>query len=279
MNASMDSRPFSLLLAYVFSFFVGGLLLLVSAGGVLLPEMYRDSEFLLPQIFGQDLISLIIGVPLLIISLIYAINGSYRGRILWMGSLGYVLHTSAAYLLGLAYNQYFLLYVVMFSLSLFTFIAGLMHMDMGSLSRQFTADLPVKSLAAFFFLAGTFLLVLRLGEIIPALIDGDLPWSIRLSEATTNVTYAIDLGVLVPLFFLTANWIWYRASHGYVMSGILLVVALVSGLATLTGDFFMFRNDQPLVMGQVIFFGAFTIFALLLLIHYVQCIEPAIEEE
>ncbi len=279
MTANMDSRPFSLLLAYVLSLFVGGLLLLVSAGGVLLPAMYRDSEFVLPQIFGQDLISLIIGVPLLIISLIYAINGSQRGRILWMGSLGYVLYASASYLFGIAYNQYFLLYVVIFSLSLFTFIAGLMHMNMGSFSKQFATEIPVKSLATYFFLAGVLLIVLWLGDIIPALIEGNLPRSIRLSEATTTVTSAIDLGVLVPLFFLTANWIWYRTSHGYVMSGILLVVALVVGLATLAGFFFMFRADQPLVVGQVICFGLFTIFALLLLIHYIQCVEPVTDEE
>ncbi|HKJ68128.1 MAG TPA: hypothetical protein VKA68_09260, partial [bacterium] len=273
------STPFSLLLAYVFSVFVGGLMLLVSAGGVLLPEMYRDSAFVLPQIFGQDLVSLILGVPLLIVSLIYAIQGSYKGRILWMGSIGYALYTSATYLFGLAYNQYFLLYVVFFSFSLFTFIAGLMHLDMTALSKQFTGDFPVKSLAAYFFLAGILILVLRLGEIIPALIEGDLPRSILLSEATTNVAYAIDLSVLVPLLFLSANWIWYRTAHGYVMSGILLVLALLSGLATLTGFLCMFRNDQPLVMGQVVFFGLFTIFALLLLIHYAQCIEPAAEEE
>jgi hypothetical protein len=52
---------------------------------------------------------LILGVPLLAVSVLLHLRGSLRGRFLLLGTLGFLLYVSAGYALGaVAYNEMFL---------------------------------------------------------------------------------------------------------------------------------------------------------------------------
>jgi hypothetical protein len=58
---------------------------------------------------GSDLTMLILGVPLLAVSVLLHLRGSLRGRFLLLGTLGFLLYVSAGYALGaVAYNEMFL---------------------------------------------------------------------------------------------------------------------------------------------------------------------------
>jgi hypothetical protein len=52
--------------------------------GLFVPEFYRDAEVLLPQLYGQDLLTLV-AVPVLAGALYYAHQGSLRGYVVWLG--------------------------------------------------------------------------------------------------------------------------------------------------------------------------------------------------
>jgi hypothetical protein len=83
-----DKQP-SLTRPYVLATAVILLLTLVATTvGLFVPEFYRDAEVLLPQLYGQDLLTLIVAVPALVISGYYASRGSLRGYIAWLGEVG-----------------------------------------------------------------------------------------------------------------------------------------------------------------------------------------------
>ena len=85
--------------------------------------LYRnDSIAMVAQGKASDLITLVIGVPLLLIGLVLNMRYSFRGKLLLTGTLAYFLYTYMSYSFLWSYNKLFLVYVLIMSLSLFSFI-------------------------------------------------------------------------------------------------------------------------------------------------------------
>lgn len=73
--------------------------------GLLVPEFYRDTEILFPQLYGQDLLTLVVAVPALAGVLYYAYRGSLRSYVVWFGVTGYLLYTYASYAFLTTFNE------------------------------------------------------------------------------------------------------------------------------------------------------------------------------
>lgn len=82
----------------------------------------NDSLSAAAQAIAQDGVTLVVGIPLLLVSLLLSLRGTIRGRLLLAGALGYFTYTYASYSFLAMYNDLFLVYVLLFSGSLFAFI-------------------------------------------------------------------------------------------------------------------------------------------------------------
>src|SRR5512136_3076320 len=71
------------------------------------------------QAIAQDVVTLLVGIPLLVVSMLLFKKEDLRGKLLLSGTLAYFLYTYASFAFGAAYNILFLVYVSLFSLSLF----------------------------------------------------------------------------------------------------------------------------------------------------------------
>src|SRR5687767_5503167 len=81
--------------------------------------LYRyDTISMAAQEQAADLITLVLALPLLLVSTSLAFRGSLRGRLLLAGTLGYFLYTYASMAFLASYNELFLVYVALFALSL-----------------------------------------------------------------------------------------------------------------------------------------------------------------
>jgi hypothetical protein len=69
--------------------------------GLLMPRLYRDEEWIKATCFGNDWITLLVAVPLLLTSHRMTRAGSIRGELLWIGT-GYAVYNYAFYLFGAA---------------------------------------------------------------------------------------------------------------------------------------------------------------------------------
>ena len=83
---------------------------------------YWDTVSSAAQMQANDLVTLILGVPLLLVGLRMTLRGSLRGRLLLTGTVGFVLYTYITMCFGAAYNQLFLRNVVLFGLSLYVVV-------------------------------------------------------------------------------------------------------------------------------------------------------------
>jgi hypothetical protein len=130
--------------------------------------LYRyDTISSAAQEIGQDIVTLIIGIPLLVTGMALSRTGSLRGRLLLTGGLGYFLYTYAAMSFLTAFNSLFLVYVALFSLSLFGFILALSGIDPDEVVRHVAEHFPRRTIATYFIVVAAFLAIAWLGLVVP----------------------------------------------------------------------------------------------------------------
>ena len=137
------------------------------------PLYTYDSVSIVAQAVAQDWVTLLLGIPLLIVGGWMTRHGRLRGRLLLTGTLGYFLYTYASYAFGSAFNVLFLVYVALFSLSLFAFTIGMMQLPVDELAASVSPRLPRRGIALFLFAIGGFLLLAWSGRVVPALVSGE----------------------------------------------------------------------------------------------------------
>ncbi|HKJ93303.1 MAG TPA: hypothetical protein VJ957_09045, partial [Longimicrobiales bacterium] len=116
------SRKLELAFSAVILVLAGG----ASLAGLLVPGLYRDPAVLRPQLYGQDVVTLFVGLPLLLAGMAGLARSSLRRRVLWLGALGYLIYTYATYAFGAVWNPLFLAYAALLGLSTYTFVLGLL---------------------------------------------------------------------------------------------------------------------------------------------------------
>jgi hypothetical protein len=203
-------------------------------------QMYGQGLYRLDSLFtgagykGQDTVTLVLGIPLLAICIVLYRRGSVRGSWLLMGTLSYFLYVYASMALAAAYNVLFLVYVALFSASLFAFVLAFAGLDLAVVAAPFTARLPRRGIAIFMFACGVLTFIVWLEPLVTALIQGAPPK--RLDASTTKVTDALDLGIIVPSTLLAGTLLLRRNLQGYRVAFplLVLIVMLLPGIALST---------------------------------------------
>jgi hypothetical protein len=240
--------------------------------------LYRfDTLFAAAGARGTDAVTLVLGVPLLLVCALVYQRGSLRGALLLLGTLGYFLYVYAGYSLGtVAYNPLFLLYVVLFSASLYAFILVFSELH-GRVAREpdqmDPAQLPRRGPGIFMLASGAVTLVVWSGPLIAALATGRTPD--RLDIYATKVTEALDLALIAPAAFASGILILRRRALGYLIAMSLLVLEMM--LAPLIGmqTVMQLRAGIVLLPGEIIGpLAGFVVLALLALWVAVTILRP-----
>jgi hypothetical protein len=168
---------------------------------------------------GTDAVTLLLAVPLLVVALLRYRRGSVRGALLLAGALTFFLYVYATNAVSVAFNPLFLLYVALFSLSFFAWY--LMMAAIQPLAAVFPAAMPYRGIAVFLFVCGLLTSFVWLEPIVTALLQGTPP--ALLGHATTMVTEAIDLALVVPGCFVAGVLLFRRDPRGVGVAVPLLV--------------------------------------------------------
>lgn len=196
--------------------------------------LYRnDSVSLAAQAIAQDIVTMILSVPLLIISLYLSRKGLLKGKLLLAGAIGYFLYTYTSYSFLMMYNQLFLIYVAIMSASFFAFTLVMMSFDLEGLSSCFSPKLPVKFIGGFLIFFGVAIGLMWLGMIIPPLMNGRAP--LELEHYTTLCIQALDLGFVVPVAIVSGVLLIKRKPFGYLLASVIItkVIAMLSAVTAM----------------------------------------------
>ncbi len=225
---------------YILSAALAALMVVQSVLGRVFPGQYRDVEWIRTTWFGNDWITLVVGAPLLVASLLLARRGSIRGLLLWLGMLGYGAYNYAYYLLGAALNAFFPLYIVALVLSVSTLILALSRIDAAEVAASFRPKTPVRIVGGYLVFVAVGLTFVWMGMWAAYVFAGQ-PTPIE-PEAFKLVA-ALDITIMVPALALGGVLLWRRNAWGYIVAAIagiqgslyLLVLSINSAVAILRG--------------------------------------------
>lgn len=185
--------------------------------------LYRHmSADVAPQGIAQDYITLFVAVPFLWISLFWARTGSLKGRFLLAGTLGYFLVTYLFYLVMAMYNVLFLIYAALLGTSFFAFTLTILSFDPDGLPGRFPNNPPVKTAGGFLILNTLAIAVLWLGVVVPPLLDGTVIPQ-QTEHYTTLIVQGLDLGLLLPVAFVSGVWFIQKKPMGFLLAPVYLV--------------------------------------------------------
>lgn len=184
-----------------------------------------------PQGIAQDYVTLFVGVPALLLSLIGFAKGNLRATLVLAGITGYFLVTYGFYTLMAMYNDVFLLWVVLLSLSFYTFVLIFRQIEEAQLIQKITSAFPVKFASLFLMVNAVAIFLLWLSIVVPPALTRTIP--AQAEHYTTLVVQALDLAILLPASFIAGFLLWKRQSYGYKLA-IVYLIFLSLQMAALT---------------------------------------------
>ncbi len=191
-------------------------------------------------------------ISLLIMITVFAEKQNVKFTLLKTGFLGSLVYNSICLSMGLAFNRLFLLYVLILSTSLCSFVKNInICIKSIELNKNYITKKHAGS-AVFLIIAGCSVLV-WLMFIIPAIISGNPHKSMETLEIyTTEPTFVIDLGIILPTCILSAIGIIRKQKFAFILSSIIYIVLSCVGLCVILQSVVQIQFGVVLEIGQYI---------------------------
>jgi hypothetical protein len=251
------------------------LLTIASAGGVFISGLYRDAPTLVREAIGQDVITLGIALPTLVVSGFLTSRGSRRARLVWLGALVYTVYTYVGYAFDVRFNSLFLVYVALLGCSTYALIGGLATTDWDGSKAHFTERAPVKAVSTYLAVIAGLFYLLWLSETVPASLTGNPPQSLIDAGTPTNFIHVLDMAWMLPAMLITAVSLRRKQPLGHSLAGALLTFSVLLSLAVLSMAAIIGRAGQPVAIPQVAIFGILFAVSFGMLIWYLGSLQSS----
>ena len=228
--------------AFVLSALVAALMVVLSASGLLIDDLYPDGEWARQAFRGGDLVTLLLAAPLLIGSLILSARGSRRALTVWIAMLGYSIYNYAYGVFGAEFNDLFLAHITILSMSVFAMALAVRRVGFESGAWLGTSRMP-SWIGGFLVLVGIaqgalwVVLVLRFafrGELL-----NDIP------AEGQHLVFAVDLSLLVPTLILAGVLLFRRTLAGLLMGTAVAMFGAVYQVNLMLAGVFQANADVP----------------------------------
>jgi hypothetical protein len=221
IRQSTPMQRTTVILTFLFTIVV----IVQSAGGLLMKGLYRDNRWVTSIFQGTDFVTLILVVPTLLASLAFAARGSFRGRLILAGAAYYVFYNNMYYLFS-SYNNFFLVYVALFILALAVLTQVLCEL-MGTVVKPLARTVWTRAASVSMFSCAAILSLMWTGQTVVFMMNGQIPQLIIDSGSNTHVVAALDLTLEVPPLVLAAVMLWRVRPLGGVFSAIVAVECII----------------------------------------------------
>jgi len=200
------------------------LLVVASGAGFVLPSIYANEPGIgVAQIVGSDALNLAVVVPILIVATIFSLRGWMGARLVWAGTVLYVVYAFVYYTLTTHFNSLFLVYCAVFGLAFYALVGVLPSLSVVDMARRYPRRLPAIATAILFLLIVVGASINWMKQVIPAVLSGQVPQGIRDAGQLTEPAAVLDLAFVLPAMTIVAVLLLLRRPLGFVLGPILLV--------------------------------------------------------
>jgi len=179
---------------------------ILSIAGLLFQEAVYPTEELRQSFVANDVVNLLFGLPILLVSMALARRGKLIGLLFWPGALLFVVYNAIAYVFALPAGWPFLLYLLLLALAVYTLIGLVASIDLDAVQARLAGKAPERLAGGVLMGLGVLFLLRGIGVI----------------AAATEPLPRTELAVLVADFLTIPAWIlggallWRRQALGYV---------------------------------------------------------------
>lgn len=213
---------------FLLSMALASLVIIVSCIGLLIPDTYAlETPNWIAQATGQDIIDLFLITPVLVISAIFAYTGNKVARLIWSGSLFYLIYTFVIYSFAVHFNNMFILYCLILGLSFYLFIYFIISNSKKTVSNWFKNKIPNKLIGIYLIVIACLFYVLWLSELIPAICTNSIPKSLTDTGLFTNPIHVLDLSVCLPALIITGILLLRKNYLGLLLAPSMLVFCVL----------------------------------------------------
>jgi hypothetical protein len=245
---SQQSLPISndLSQANTFSLIVAFLVTAVSIGSLLFPTNMYPTEELRQGYLANDVVNLVVGLPILIVAMWLTKRGQLIGLLCWPGALLYTFYNYIAYIFGMPFSWMILSYILLTLLSAYAIYILIKAIEWDKVKDKLAGKIPEKFSGGFLVFYGAAFFLLALSVITGANADKgtvSMP-DIGVSIADTVLSALLFIGGILlfrckPLGYVSGMGLLFAASTLFV--GVILIVLLQPLL-----------TDAPFVLEDVI---------------------------
>jgi hypothetical protein len=241
---------------------------------LLLPDQLAGPAAAVGCARGTALVVATLATPLLVGAMWQAARGSQRAVVVWLGAAGYLLYNAVVLLFATPYNRFFLLYVAMLSLALWSIGALLLQVDVAVIARSVEGRVPAHGIAVYAWVVVTLNALIWLKGIAPTVTASDPSSFLADSGVSTQPVYIQDLAVWLPLMAVSAYWLWRGRPWGYVLTSALLVTWVLEAFGIGVDQWFGSQADPASSLASAAMTPAFLTWAAVGLVPVVLALRP-----
>jgi hypothetical protein len=179
---------------------------------------------------GWDVFTLIVIVPALLLAALLVARGSFRGRLVATGLLGYLFYMYFEYSVTWAFGPLFLLHVGIAALSLGGMVWLISQLAAVAASLEPAPGFPSRAWAALALAMAGLLGLMWAGRIVEAL-GSESAADLMLAGGTTLTVQAIDLVLVLPTLVISSIAALRRSVVGELAAAIVVVVFVAMAAA------------------------------------------------
>ncbi|WP_317897711.1 hypothetical protein [Aurantibacillus circumpalustris] len=263
----MNIKPSTIF--FILSCFVCILIIVSAAVGLSDPYFYyNETDEWRWQCYAQDLVNLVLVMPVLLITSLLSKKKPVVGAMLQPGVLLYLVYTYTIYCFDVHFNKFFLNYCAILAISFYLFSYTLYKRVTATKVLDY-GNKFAKPIGIYFLIIAGIFYFLWLKDILPAIQNDIIPQSLIQSGLVTNPVYVLDLCFVLPGLFIAGILLLRNISFGYFLAGPFLVftvlmdltIAVLNSLNPQAAD-----NSATIITGTMLTLATFSSLLLILLI-------------
>ena len=236
---------------YMLSLLVAVLMAVASLAGLFFQSVIYADEALRHSFISNDVVNLLIGLPILFASMALARRGKLIGLLFWPGALLYVTYNYIAYAVAMSFTWQFILYLVLAALSGFSVYRLLTAFDTQAIARSLSGKVPERFAGAVLAGFGLLFFAMRVGIVLGG--QGGPEAAVAVADLFTT-----------PLWIVGGVLLWRKQPFGYASGAGLLFQASMLFIGLLV--FFIL---QPIIAGVPFPVEDFVVIAVMGLVCFV----------
>lgn len=198
--------------------------LFASLSGVFNKALYDDlvltgtmSPALVVGSRGQDIVFIPLALLLAALSILFLFNHNHKIFITILGLTGNFLYGYALYAIQGQYTAFYLLYLLILGLSIYSMIYGFLSFDSEYVRTTFLPKSTRTAISVF--------LLFIVGMLGPIWIARIIPDIMKHIPQETYGVFVLDLGIVFPAIAITAVMLLRKKPFGNILAGIILFKA------------------------------------------------------